>query len=47
MRKILKWMVISTIILLIGYLVSVTIADAYLMGIAVPYYSFKSGKSNS
>lgn len=35
-------MVVSTIFTLLGYLISVTIVDAYLMGIATPYYSFKN-----
>lgn len=39
MKKILKWTIIGTIILVFGYLVSVTLVDARLMGLATPKYA--------
>lgn len=39
MKKILKWTIISAIILVFGYLVSVTFVDAHLMGLATPNYA--------
>lgn len=45
-KKILKWSVICAIILLIGYVVSVTIVDTHLMGTATPKFSWSVNKDS-
>lgn len=40
-KKGLKWTAIGAVALVLGYLISVTIVDAHLMGTATPYYSGK------
>lgn len=39
MKKIFKWTFIGIIIVLFGYLISVTIVDVHLMGLVQPLYS--------
>lgn len=43
-KKYLKWTVISTVTIALVYLISVTIVDAYLMGLATPDYSWNTDK---
>lgn len=45
MNKILKWAVAVSLIVVFGYLLSVTIVDACLMGVAFPRFSYDADKS--
>lgn len=45
-KKCLKWTVIAAVTIVLGYLVSVTIVDANLMGLATPEYSWNTEKEN-
>lgn len=44
MMKILKWSAIGTVVIVLGYLVSVTLADACIMGVATPLYAYSTDK---
>lgn len=42
MMKILKWSAIGTVVIVLGYLVSVTLVDACIMGVATPLYAYST-----
>ena len=44
MKKYLKWAVVTLVTIALAYLVSVTVVDANLMGLATPDYSWSADK---